>query len=158
MATTSRVGPRVVRVAAVADIPYLLDNAQIGIAGDLAAKRELWPVVVLDLRRCSSAPQKILGKVLTFDRFCQSAKTKLVVVTAESPLREAMRETKLDALLTVCDAETLRARFGVEVAVLDAAPPEPKITITEEECRRMREDGYTLSDAIRDIEPLLRSE
>ena len=158
MATESRVGPRVVRVRAIADAPYLLDNAQIDIAGDLAAKRELPPVVILDLRRCPSAPQKILSKVLTFDRFCRSAKTKLVVVAVESPLRELMRETKLDELLTVCDAETLRATFGVPVAVLDAVPLEPEFTITEEECRQMRESGYTLSDAIRDIEPLLRSE
>lgn len=159
MATELRVRPMVLRVAAAADVPYLLENAQIEIAGDLAARRELPPVVVLDLRRCPSAPQKVLGRVLTFDRFCASAKTKLaVVVVTESPLRAALRETNLDSLLTVCDADTLRARFGVDVTVLNATAPEPKITITEEECRQMEEDGYTLADAIRDIEPLLRSE
>lgn len=157
MATETSVAPVVIRAGAnPAELAYHLDNAKIDLVAGLAARRPLPPVVVLDLRRYAGS-ERAVGQALTFRQFCEAAGTKLALLVAPSRVKDTIAEFRLERILGVCGVEELRDQFGIDADARSADPPDPPPP-TEEEIRQMLADGYTLSDAIREIEPLLRAE
>ena len=156
MAAEVSVSPVVIRAGGGdKELSYLLDNAKIDLVADLAAHRSLPPIVVLDLRRYAGS-ERAVGQALTFNRFCEVSGTKLAVVVGPSRVRDTIAEFGFERAFRVCGAAELREQYGIDVDAPNTNPPEPPVTITEEECRKMREDGFTFADGIREIKPLLR--